>query len=121
MGMFRTLLSIGAAAAVVELLAENHRLRGELGRRRVAAPARARDTETPRFDPLAGRMGGQQPQDSAAPTGGPSAADDRTVTSGGDRIAGPEAMEFPPEDWDKVDQASDESFPASDPPSYNRH
>lgn len=24
------------------------------------------------------------------------------------------------EDWDKVDQASDESFPASDPPSFGR-
>jgi hypothetical protein len=32
------------------------------------------------------------------------------------RSAGPEAMRFPPEEWDKVDQANDESFPASDPP-----
>ena len=32
------------------------------------------------------------------------------------RDAGPEAMPDPPEDWDDVDQASDESFPASDPP-----
>ncbi len=32
------------------------------------------------------------------------------------RDAGPEAMRFPPRHWDKVDQASDESFPASDPP-----
>lgn len=32
------------------------------------------------------------------------------------RPAGPEGMEFPPRDWDKVDQQSDESFPASDPP-----
>lgn len=34
------------------------------------------------------------------------------------RDAGPEDMEHPPQSWDKVDQASDESFPASDPPSY---
>lgn len=32
------------------------------------------------------------------------------------RPAGPEGMEFPPRNWDKVDQQSDESFPASDPP-----
>jgi hypothetical protein len=34
------------------------------------------------------------------------------------RMAGPESMKHPPRHWDKVDQASDESFPASDPPSY---
>ena len=32
------------------------------------------------------------------------------------RDAGPEAMPDPPEDWDDVDEASDESFPASGPP-----
>lgn len=32
------------------------------------------------------------------------------------RSAGPEAMRDPPENWDKTDQAVDESFPASDPP-----
>jgi hypothetical protein len=37
--------------------------------------------------------------------------------SGGARSAGPEAMRDPPSDWSKVDAASDESFPASDPPA----
>ncbi len=32
------------------------------------------------------------------------------------RDAGPEAMTDPPPDWDEVDEISDESFPASDPP-----
>jgi hypothetical protein len=36
------------------------------------------------------------------------------------RDAGPESMSRPPErDWTEVDEASDESFPASDPPSYS--
>ena len=32
------------------------------------------------------------------------------------RPAGPGAMESPPDDWDRVDEQLDESFPASDPP-----
>jgi hypothetical protein len=35
------------------------------------------------------------------------------------RSAGPEAMrDEPVREWDEVDQAADESFPASDPPSH---
>jgi hypothetical protein len=38
-------------------------------------------------------------------------------TSGNVRASGPEAMRDPPSSWSKVDEASDESFPASDPPA----
>lgn len=33
------------------------------------------------------------------------------------RDAGPDAMDNPPKRWNDVDQQSDESFPASDPPA----
>lgn len=33
------------------------------------------------------------------------------------RDAGPDAMKNPPKSWGAVDEASDESFPASDPPA----
>lgn len=33
------------------------------------------------------------------------------------RQAGREEMRDPPEEWDRVDETSDESFPASDPPA----
>ena len=33
------------------------------------------------------------------------------------RDAGPKAMRDKPDSWNKTDEASDESFPASDPPA----
>lgn len=33
------------------------------------------------------------------------------------RDAGPDSMKNPPQRWTDVDEASDESFPASDPPA----
>ena len=35
------------------------------------------------------------------------------------RDAGPDAMKSPPEDWDEIDEAEDESFPASDPQTHS--
>ncbi len=42
----------------------------------------------------------------------------RPIRGGSLRPAGPDEMRSPPPAWDEVDEASDESFPASDPPSY---
>ena len=44
-------------------------------------------------------------------------ADGAVGTTGAAREAGPDAMRDPPERWGRVDEASDESFPASDPPA----
>lgn len=41
--------------------------------------------------------------------------------SGNIRSAGTDAMRDPPRTWDEVDEASDESFPASDPPNLSKH
>jgi hypothetical protein len=70
----------------------------------------------PSFSPPAGleqNMGGtvQKKRRSAA-------LRDPDATNGNGRPAGPESMRDPPETWDKVDEAADESFPASDPPAF---
>lgn len=56
-------------------------------------------------------FGGSRPAARALP------APPDPATSPPVRPAGPEEMRDPPGDWDEIDQASDESFPASDPPA----
>lgn len=116
MRLFRMLISLATVAAVVELLTENRRLRQRLsGTVAPALPAggpaehrsRAAVTSEHRARPV------RKPQPTKPIAKAEPAAE---AAEGANRPAGPEAMEFPPEDWDKVDQASDESFPASDPP-----
>lgn len=62
----------------------------------------------------------QRPQP-ARPVAAPAFADGKPVApqkaDNPVRPAGADAMRDPPKDWDKVDQAADESFPASDPPA----
>jgi hypothetical protein len=64
---------------------------------------------------LHGRGEDQSHRGSAALSG--TGAAGAVGSSGAARSAGPEAMRDPPQEWTKVDEASDESFPASDPPA----
>jgi hypothetical protein len=121
MRLFRTLISLAAVAAIAELLTENRRLRRELGQSRSLAdetlgprPSLPRRQAARAHEQVAAGMAGRQ-DESAKPQTPQGAV-------GGARPAGPEGMDYPPQHWDEVDEASDESFPASDPPSYNiRH
>ncbi len=60
---------------------------------------------------------GQKPVSAAAPAFAPGETDPHNLDQ--TRSAGHESMrDKPKRKWDKVDQALDESFPASDPPAY---
>ena len=111
MSLFKTLLTIGAAAAIVELLTENRRLRMQLAGTPLPATGPGHQFAPSR----------REVREAASSAGVAPKPSTSMATSGGNRPAGPEEMAYPPNDWDKVDQAGDESFPASDPPSYNRH
>ncbi|MGQ0590863.1 MAG: hypothetical protein ACT4N8_15290 [Sphingosinicella sp.] len=66
------------------------------------------------------RWGGNDEVDASATSRGKTAPGP-VGQSGAARSAGPESMRDPPEQWEKTDQASDESFPASDPAPVNPH
>lgn len=59
--------------------------------------------------------------DADAPDAAAHASGKVDPTPGAARSAGPEAMRDPPREWDQIDQAADESFPASDPPAVSPH
>jgi hypothetical protein len=67
------------------------------------------------------RTGAADDEAPPAPALSDSAAEGAVGTSGAVRPAGRGAMRDPPEDWDRVDEALDESFPASDPPNLAPH
>jgi hypothetical protein len=83
---------VGAACAVAL---------GYLATRRFGAGAKAEDLPAPAL-----RGGG---------------AHGAVGNSGNVRAAGASEMRDPPAEWTRVDEASDESFPASDPPNLNPH
>ncbi len=75
---------------------------------------------------IAAAIGSRRQQDEASPGGTKQRALGRQsrvrkeldAHYGSARPAGPESAAIRPEDWSEVDEASDESFPASDPPSF---
>ena len=67
------------------------------------------------------RLGGDDLETPPAPALSNGGAVGPVGNSGNVRPAGPEAMRDPPAEWTEVDEASDESFPASDPPNLSPH
>jgi hypothetical protein len=70
---------------------------------------------------LSRRLTSDRDEELAAPALSGSGAHGAVGNSGNVRPAGPDAMRDPPKNWSKVDEASDESFPASDPPNFSPH
>ena len=66
-------------------------------------------------------FGGDTEEAPAAATARGKTAPGPVGQSGAARSAGPDAMRDPPKKWENVDQAGDESFPASDPPAVSPH
>jgi hypothetical protein len=76
------------------------------------------ERETPKASTPTKEDGGVAPEAPRPAHAAALAADVAFGSSPGNgRPAGPESMRDPPKTWDKVDEA-DESFPASDPPSF---
>ncbi len=66
-----------------------------------------------------GYVGYKYYEKSKAETSPPAFADNQTAHGNDTKVrdAGPHAMADKPKQWNKVDEQSDESFPASDPPA----
>jgi len=80
--------------------------------------AQPRDTGAGTPGKAAGPSGPGKNKSRSGTSSDPRAANSGAPMTGYEPIrpAGPEAMQDPPRDWDEVDEESDESFPASDPP-----
>lgn len=81
----------------------------------VIAFAMFQSSHASRTQIAAGELGARQLYNKDEPIDG-----ERTLNSDDGvtiRPAGRKAMRNPPSSWDEVDEASDESFPASDPPA----
>jgi hypothetical protein len=67
---------------------------------------------------LSDRHADESPRKRLVPPGGTGAGDGNTVRAAGQEIPRPTSNAGATStDWDEVDEASDESFPASDPPA----